>query len=133
MFYVCVVYVLVVVCINHVLLMYLNVSVVVAYAPTEGASDNDKDEFYQQLSSAFDELPRHDLKLLLGDLNAKVTSDCSSMSGVIGGHSLHSSSNDNGTRLLDFCIAHQLTIGGTMFQQKDIHKGTWRSSIMVVL
>ena len=106
---------------------HLNISVVVAYAPTEGASDNDKDEFYQQLSSAFDELPRHDLKLLLGDLNAKVTSDCSSMSGVIGGHSLHSSSNDNGTRLLDFCIAHQLTIGGTMFQQKDIHKGTWRS------
>ena len=38
------------------------------------------------MSSAFDELPRHDLKLLLGDLNAKVTSDCSSMLDVIGGH-----------------------------------------------
>ena len=106
---------------------HLNISVVVVYAPTEVASDNDKDEFYQQLSSVFDELPRHDLKLLLGDLNAQVTSDCSFLPGVIGGHSLHSSSNDNGTRLLDFCVAHQLTIGGTLFQHKDIHKGTWRS------
>ena len=106
---------------------HLNISVVVVYAPTEAASDNDKDEFYQQLSSVFDELPRHDLKLLLGDLNAQVTSDCSFLSGVIGGHSLHSSSNDNGTRLLDFCVAHQLTIGGTLFQHRDIHKGTWRS------
>ena len=106
---------------------HLNISVVVVYAPTEVASDSDKDQFYQQLSSVFDELPRHDLKLLLGDLNAQVTSDCSFLSGVIGGHSLHSSSNDNGTRLLDFCVAHQLTIGGTLFQHKDIHKGTWRS------
>ena len=42
---------------------HLNISVVVVYAPTEVASDNDKDKFYQQLSSVFDELPRHDLKL----------------------------------------------------------------------
>jgi len=56
------------------------------------------------------------------NLNAKVKSDCSSMSSVIGGHLLHSSSNDNGTytRLMDLFIAHQLTIGGTMFQHKDI-------------
>ena len=106
---------------------HLNISVVVVYAPTEVSSDSDKDLFYQQLSSVFDGLPRHDLKLLLGDLNAQVTSDCSCWPGVIGEHSLHSSSNDNGTRLLDFCVAHQLTIGGTLFQHKDIHKGTWRS------
>jgi hypothetical protein len=101
--------------------------VVVVYAPTKAASDNDKDDFYQQLSSVFAELPRHDLKLLLGDLNAQVTSECSFLPGVIGGHSLHSSSNDNGTRLLDFGVAHQLTIVGTLFQHRDIHKGTWRS------
>ena len=46
---------------------------------------------------------------------------------VIGGESLHSSSNDNGTRLVDFCAANQLVIGGTLFQHRDIHKGTWRS------
>ena len=106
---------------------HLNISVVVVYAPTEAASENDKNEFYQQLSSMFDELPQHDLKLLLGDVNAQVTLDGGLLSGVVGGHSLHSSSNDNGTRLLDFFVAHQLTIGGTLFEHKDIHKGTWRS------
>ena len=106
---------------------HLNISVIVVYAPTEGAADSEKNAFYQQLSDTFDELPKHDLKLLLGDLNAKVTSDSSSWPGVIGGHSLHSTANDNGTRLLDFCVAHQLVIGGTMFQHKDIYKGTWRS------
>lgn len=105
----------------------LNISVVVVYAPTEGASDADKDTFYQQLSSTFDELPRHDLKLLLGDLNAQITSDNSTCPSTIGKHSLHSSSNDNGTRFVDFCMAYQLVIGGSLFQRKDIHKGTWRS------
>ncbi len=29
--------------------------------------------------------------------------------------------------MLDFCALNQLTIGGTLFQHRDIHKGTWRS------
>ena len=28
---------------------------------------------------------------------------------------------------MDFCAANQLVIGGTLFQHRDIHKGTWRS------
>ena len=105
----------------------INISVVVAYAPINGADDGDKDKFYRVLLDTFDGLPRRDIKLLLGDFNAKVTSDRHGCEAVIGGESLHSSSNDNGTRLLDFCAANQLIIGGTLFQHKDIHKGTWRS------
>ena len=105
----------------------INISVVVAYAPIDGADDSEKDKFYRTLADTFDELPRHDLKLLLGDFNAKVTSDRYGCEVVIGGESLHSSSNDNGTRLVDFCAANQLVIGGTLFQHRDIHKGTWRS------
>ncbi|XP_063692787.1 uncharacterized protein LOC134824742 [Bolinopsis microptera] len=54
---------------------HLNISVVVAYAPTDGADDGEKDRFYNVLSDTFGELPRHDLKLLLGDFNGKVTSN----------------------------------------------------------
>ena len=106
---------------------HLNISVVVAYAPTDGADDGEKERFYNVLSDTFYELPRHDLKLLLGDFNGKVTSNRYGFEGVIGGESLHSSSSDNGTRLMDFCAANQLVIGGTLFQHRDIHKGTWRS------
>ena len=105
----------------------INISVVVAYAPTEGAEESEKDKFYRTLTDTFDELPRHDIKLLLGDFNTKVTSGRYGSEAVIGGESLHSSSNDNGTRLVDFCATNQLVIGGTLFEHKNIHKGTWRS------
>ena len=106
---------------------HINISVVVAYAPTEVSCDSDKEEFYQQLEDTFAGLPRYDIKLLLGDLNARIGTDFNSYSGIIGKHSLHSSANDNGTRMLDFCTMNELTIGGTLFQHRDIHKGTWRS------
>ena len=105
----------------------INISVIVGYALTNEATDSDNDDFYLQLSETFDGLPRHDIKLLLGDFNAKITNDNSARSGIIGQHSLHVSSTDNGTRLLDFCAIRQVTVGGTLFQHKDIHKGTWKS------
>ena len=68
---------------------HLNISVVVAYAPTEGSDDSEKDTFYRTLTDTFDELPGHDLKLLLGDFNAKVTADRHGCESIIGGESLH--------------------------------------------
>ena len=106
---------------------HIDLSVVVAFAPTEDAQDSVKDEFYQQLGGVFDSLPGHDVKILLGDFNARIGRDNSSWTGVIGGESLHETSTNNGLRLLDFCAMYQLTVGGTLFQHKDIHKGTWRS------
>ena len=35
--------------------------------------------------------------------------------------------NENGERLVDFCLDFDLEIGGTLFQRKDIHKLTWKS------
>ena len=34
---------------------------------------------------------------------------------------------DNGERLLNFCAANKLKIGGSLFRHKVIHKWTWRS------
>jgi hypothetical protein len=35
--------------------------------------------------------------------------------------------NENGGMLTDFCLHHNLVIGGTIFMHKDIHKYTWTS------
>ena len=35
--------------------------------------------------------------------------------------------NDNGERLVDFCLNNNCIIGGTIFPHKNIHKLTWRS------
>ena len=106
---------------------HINISVTVVYAPTEDADSIVKDNFYRELNDVQSNLPSHDIKLVLGDFNARVGRDFTSYPGVIGRHSYHSESNDNGKRMLDFCTMHQLTVGGTLFEHKDIHKTTWRS------
>lgn len=106
---------------------HINVSVTVVYAPTEDADSAVKDAFYRELNDVQSDLPAHDIKLVLGDFNARVGRDFTAYSGIIGKHSYHAESNDNGKRMLDFCTMHRLTIGGTLFDHKDIHKTTWRS------
>ena len=106
---------------------HINISVTVVYAPTEDAESTIKDAFYRELNDVQSGLPTHDIKLVLGDFNARVGRDSDAHPGVIGKHSYHTESNDNGKRMLDFCTMHQLTIGGTLFEHKDIHKTTWRS------
>jgi hypothetical protein len=41
-------------------------------APCEDTIDNIKDSFYEELRHVFDQFPRYDMKILLGDFNAKV-------------------------------------------------------------
>ncbi|XP_055615642.1 uncharacterized protein LOC129761858 isoform X1 [Toxorhynchites rutilus septentrionalis] len=46
---------------------------------------------------------------------------------VIGPCSLHTDTNDNGQRCINFAASRGLVIRGTFFPRKDIHKATWRS------
>ena len=48
---------------------------VVIYAPTEEAEEEEKDNFYDQCQDVFNEIPKHDMVLLLGDMNAQVDSN----------------------------------------------------------
>ena len=86
-----------------------------------------KDKFYNELDAAQSKLPGHDVKLVLGDFNARVGKDPTPYHGVIGKHSFHDFATDNGNRFLDFCVFNELTVGGTLFEHKDIHKCTWYS------
>jgi hypothetical protein len=44
----------------------------------ENTSDDIKDSFYEELGRVFDQFPRYDMKILLGDFNAKVGREKSS-------------------------------------------------------
>jgi hypothetical protein len=48
------------------------ITVVNLHAPCEDTSDDIKDSFYEELGRVFYQFPRHDMKILLGDFNAKV-------------------------------------------------------------
>ena len=103
-----------------------NLSVVQCYAPTEDANDDVKQAFYDQLNNTLAEVPKHDLKPLMGDFNAIVGSDNEDLEHVIGKHGV-GVMNNNGELLVELCGLNELRIGGTLFPHKDTHKATWVS------
>ena len=103
-----------------------NITVINAYAPTNLATPEVKDEFYEQLQSVLNKIPRRDIKVLLGDLNAKVGNDNAGREDIMGKHGL-GVQNDNGERFVELCTLNDLVIGGTLFPHKDHHKATWIS------
>ena len=102
-------------------------TVIQVYAPTDCSEDVTKDDFYGQLQDVLDEIPNHDLKVLIGDFNAQLGRDRRGLESVIGPHASSNSFSDNGERLMSFCEHNSLCIGNTYFQHRRIHKKTWRS------
>lgn len=95
------------------------------YAPTLDATDDVKDSFYELLDAELQRVPIADKLIVLGDFNARVGVGHQEWSGVIREHGL-GKMNVNGHRLLSLCAQNELLITNTMFQLKDIYKGTWR-------
>jgi len=60
----------------------------------------------------------------MGDFNAKIGKE-DMYRPTIGPNSLHDVSNDNGTRLINLCLAKGFTLSSTYFPRKDMHKQTW--------
>ena len=67
------------------------------------------------------------MKIVIGDLNAKVGRNNQGIENVMGVEGLGEVANENGAHFISFCSANNLIIGGTFFKQKDIHKYTWTS------
>ena len=93
------------------------------YAPIEDAEEADKDAIYEQLQAVTDEVPTHDLLMVLGDLNARPGNNNIGRDRVMGKHGI-GTINDNGERLCHFCDENNMVIGGTLFQHRDVHKTT---------
>lgn len=51
---------------------FFNYIVINGYALTDKKTENENDEFYQQLKNIVRPSPRHDIKIVLGDMNTKV-------------------------------------------------------------
>ena len=69
--------------------------------------------FYDELSSLVRSIPKHNVLVMGGDMNAQI--------GKNGNHkySLHNSSNKNGQHLSDFTIENRLTCFNTNFQKRE--------------
>ncbi|XP_076045216.1 uncharacterized protein LOC143027672 [Oratosquilla oratoria] len=106
---------------------WFHMSLITAHAPIEDKDDSDKDDFYTCLQEVYDGVQQHDLRIILGDMNAKVGKEMDTFGPAIGKESLHQNCNDNGIRLASLALMNNMIIGGTVFPHKDIHKQTWIS------
>ena len=73
-----------------------------------------------------DHTPRRDIKVLLGDFNAKIGPDKTGKERVMTRHGL-GCMNENGEQFSDFCSFNDLVIGGRILLHRAIHKATWVS------
>ncbi|XP_060767163.1 keratin, type I cytoskeletal 18 [Neoarius graeffei] len=62
----------------------VNIAVVQVYAPASDSSDADIDEFYAQLNETLDSIPWKDVKLVLGDWDAKTGTERDSYEEALG-------------------------------------------------
>lgn len=106
---------------------HIRTTVIQVYAPTEEANDAEKDEFYDVLQTVIDEIPRHDLKIVIGDMNAQFSHDHQGFEDITGPFASSKCLSDNGEQLMSFCIYNNLCVGNTFFQLKLIYKLIWRS------
>jgi len=100
-------------------------TVISAYGPTLGDTEEVKDQFWEDLHTVVGRVSGSDKLILLGDFNARVGRDNELWPGVIGRHGL-GKMNNNGLRLLSFCAEHELHLTNTSFQLKNKYKGTWQ-------
>ena len=101
---------------------HINTTIIQCYAPTNDSEEDNKDTFYEQLQAELEDAPRHEMKIMMGDLNAKVGNDNRNYERATGKEGC-GTMNDNGERLLDIYTTHDFVIG-TFFTHRDVHKLT---------
>jgi hypothetical protein len=86
---------------------WCNIIVLNVQAPCEDKGDDAKESFYEKLGRVFDQFPRYDTKILLGDLNANVGRE-NIFKPTIGKEILYEISNENGVRVVNFATSKNL-------------------------
>jgi len=104
-----------------------DLTIIAVYAPTENATDAEKDEFYSSLETILVSVGPHDQLIIASDLNAVSGKDRTGFEQVVGPHG-SGYPNDNTTRLLAFCSHVGISMAGSWFRRQDIWHWSWISN-----
>ena len=102
---------------------FVKLAIIHVYAPTNDVDKQTKEEFYGKLQEVAEQVHKHDMLIIIGDMNVKVGNLVNRLGRVIGRHGL-GMVNDNGERLKEFCDFNEMVITGAIFPHKEIHKQT---------
>ena len=88
-------------------------TIISCYSPTNLSEETELITLYDKLSSLVRSIPKHNIPVMGGDMNAKIRKN--------GNHkySLHNLSNRNGRHLTDFTMENRLTCLNTNFQKRE--------------
>ena len=88
-------------------------TIISCYSPTHVSEETELVAFYDELSSLVRSIPKHNLLVISGDMNAQI--------GKYGNnkYSPHNTSNRNAQHLTDFMIEKRLTCLNTNYQKKE--------------
>ena len=94
-------------------------TIISCYSPTNVSEETELVAFYDELSSQVRSIPKHNLLVIGGDMNAQIGKNGNNK------YSLHNTSNRNEPHLTDFMIENRLTCLNTNYQKKgmimDLH------------
>ena len=88
-------------------------TIISCYSPTNVSDETELVTFYEELSSLVCSIPKHNLQVIGGDMNAQIGKNRNNK------YSLHNTSNRNGQHLIDFMIENRLTCLNTNFQKRE--------------
>ena len=88
-------------------------TIISCYSPTNLSEETELVTFYNELSSLVRSIPKHNLLIIGGDMNAQIGKNRHNK------YSLHNISNRNGQHLTDFMIENRLTCLNTNYQKRE--------------
>ena len=88
-------------------------TIISCYSPTNVSEETKLATFYEKLSSLVRSIPKHNLLVIGGDMNARIGKNRHNK------YSLHNTSNRNGQHLTDFMIENRLTCVNTNYQKRE--------------
>ena len=97
------------------------ITVICCYSPTNVSDENEVVQFYDELASLTRDVPKHNILVVTGDMNAKVENSDAHR------HSFHTTTNRNGEHFNQYLLANSLYCLNTNFQKRTGKKWTHRS------
>ena len=103
----------------------VSLNIIQVYAPTSACTEEEIEDFYNNLQTTKDKIPKREMCIIMGDLNAKV-GECEDSDNGIGPYGL-GERNDRGDTLASFCRANDMIITNTLFNHPHRRRYTWIS------
>ena len=94
-------------------------TIISCYSPTNVSEETELVTFYDELSSLVRSIPKHNMLVIGGDMNAKIGKNRNNK------YSLHNTSNRNGQHLTDFMIENKLACLNTNYQKREDNLWTY--------